>query len=59
MAFMVMVNCPTTNEPVFTGLTVETVHGFEAGTYDHLSFSNCTSCGGDHTWSKPDAFLGS
>jgi hypothetical protein len=59
VAFMVMVNCPTTNEPVFTGLTVETVHSFASGTYDNLSFSNCTSCAGTHTWSKADAFLDS
>jgi endogenous inhibitor of DNA gyrase (YacG/DUF329 family) len=52
----VVINCPSTGKPVPTGI------GADAGSFATMQLSNntlsgCPECGGNHTWSKEDAFL--
>jgi len=53
----IVIRCPTTGGFVTTGIAMD------AGSFASCSLSNntvgpCPHCGGSHTWSKADAFLG-
>lgn len=54
----IMINCPNTGKPVFTGMIMDR-QSFEQ---DSKAFSQtgtpCSECGEVHEWSKQDAFLG-
>jgi endogenous inhibitor of DNA gyrase (YacG/DUF329 family) len=51
----VMVNCPATNKPVFTGMDFDK-RTFESANISGNSF-RCSECGSFHTWNKEDAHL--
>ena len=52
----IMINCPSTNKPLPTGISV----GDQAA-FDNNSFTNnsvqCPHCQQMHTWSKKDAWV--
>ncbi len=52
----VMINCPVTNKPVFTGIVLDK-QSFESTTLENNTFAPCPECGKSHTWNKKDAFL--
>ncbi|MEY2482406.1 MAG: hypothetical protein QOK24_934 [Verrucomicrobiota bacterium] len=52
-----MISCPKTSKPVFTGIAIDEV-SFKDPTNRFTNNSvSCPHCGGTHTWSKEDAFL--
>lgn len=57
MALMVMIDCPTTGEPLPTGIAVGNRESFESSDFRDNTVGPCPHCGGYHTWSKEDAYL--
>ena len=51
----VMINCPETGEPVYTGMTFDWP-SFETVKIGEKSV-RCSACGDEHTWKRPDAYL--
>ena len=51
----VMIDCPETGEPVYTGMT------FDWPTFENIKIGerliHCSSCGDEHKWKRPDAHL--
>ncbi len=51
----VMIECPSTGEPIFTGMT------FDWPSFENVKIGQkqvrCSSCGEDHKWKRPDAYL--
>jgi hypothetical protein len=52
----VMITCPETGEPVFTGIDMEK-ETFEFSEFTGHTVSPCPACGKAHPWDKEDAFL--
>lgn len=52
----VMIVCPTTGGPVWTGMDVAQ-KTFEREQLGNNQFGSCPECGEAHTWSKEDAYL--
>jgi endogenous inhibitor of DNA gyrase (YacG/DUF329 family) len=53
----IMINCPNTGKPVFTGMTMDR----ESFEQDSNAFSQtgtpCSECGELHKWQKQEAFM--
>ncbi|NQU62049.1 MAG: hypothetical protein HQ512_13035 [Rhodospirillales bacterium] len=51
----VMIECPETGEPVFTGMT------FDWPSFENVKIGEksvrCSVCGDEHFWKRPDAYL--
>ena len=51
----VMINCPETGEPDFTGMS------FDWSSFESVKIGEklvrCSACGDEHTWKRPDAYL--
>jgi endogenous inhibitor of DNA gyrase (YacG/DUF329 family) len=52
----IMIRCPKTNKPMYTGMTMPQ-QAFDSSTLEDNTVGPCPHCGGQHTWSKEDAFL--
>lgn len=52
----VVIRCPTSGREVATGISMDEA-SFESSTLENNVLGNCPACGGDHVWSKEDAFL--
>ena len=55
MVRLVMIVCPHTGKPTPTGFVMNPEE-FEDATPGNI-LSGCNECGGNHSWSKEDAFL--
>ena len=51
----VMIKCPTSGKPVFTGMAMDK-SSFEVASLSRNSVK-CPHCGNMHTWDKKDAYL--
>jgi len=56
MTAKVMIRCPETGEPVYTGLSMDK-RSFELDFVQSNVLVKCPACEKDHVWSKDDAFL--
>jgi hypothetical protein len=52
----VVIKCPTTGQIVPTGLAMDP-DTFRNAILEGNGLGNCPACGGNHVWSKSDAFL--
>jgi endogenous inhibitor of DNA gyrase (YacG/DUF329 family) len=52
----VMMKCPETGKPVFTGLSMEK-ETFKFADFSGATISPCPACGKAHSWEKEDAFV--
>ena len=52
----IMVNCPTANKLVYTGMATDE-SSFRSEATSYASSFICTECGESHLWEKQDAFL--
>lgn len=50
----VMIKCPTTGEPVSTGMDMDSLEGVSLS---NNTLRDCPECGQDHVWQGSDAFL--
>jgi len=55
MAMRIMITCPETEKAVFTGIATEE-QAFQTSTFENNTVA-CPHCGGNHVWSKDDAYL--
>jgi hypothetical protein len=54
--YNVMIRCPVTQKPVFTGLQMTSPEEFARGIYKNVSVY-CPHCKSEHRWEKDEAFL--
>jgi len=52
----IMVNCPTANKLVYTGMATDEV-SFRSEATSYASSFICSECSESHLWEKQDAFL--
>jgi hypothetical protein len=52
----IMVNCPTANKLVYTGMATDEA-SFRSEATSYASSFICSECGESHLWEKQDAFL--
>lgn len=52
----VMIRCPKTGKPLGTGVGSDK-QSFEGSSFENMSIGPCPHCGGNHTWSKKDAWV--
>lgn len=53
----IMINCPNTGKPVFTGMSMDRRSFEQDSKAFSLTGTPCPECGEVHEWSKQDAFL--
>lgn len=56
----IMITCPVTQKPVYTGISTSTSTtklGLDISKYGSNTFGPCPSCGQAHTWDKSNAYL--
>lgn len=56
MSQRLMIKCPETGKPVFTGIAID-AQSFASATMTDNTAVNCQHCGNNHKWQKEDAFF--